>query len=528
MEIITRTKNHRLNKILDLSPYMKIAIDNGVPLDENGNYLINVAYLRVSTDRQADLGYGLDLQEASVTNYCNLNNFSNLVLFIDDGYTGTNMDRPALQGIISYIQDFNNGKSNIRINTMVIPRVDRLARTLLGTLQFIQDYIVAKKDSKNSIVNSNKEDINFISVQENYCRIDKENPQGKFLLMLFATLAEYDRDLIVQKLKDGRRARVASGKWLGGGNTPYGYRYDKASSRLIVVPEEAEKIREIFKLYIEDKLPPQRISDRLGFKGDRIITQILKRKSLTGCIIFNGEEYPGNHEAIIPLETWQEAQDELEKRSTHRAESNYLLAGLLICGECGAKMRYQKWGKSGECKLVCYSRQRSKPNLAKTDDCPNDLYWATDVENAVIQELFKMTYLGNVERKKSTYSYVGLSLQEELKKASNLISSYYRRLEAIESGESAELPEVIQERIQELSKKIRSLQAQINSEEEKKKIAKKVEKAKNIFRNIEGTWQHMTDKEKQSVCRELIDRIEIHKNGIVDVHLKLRSYLTNQ
>ena len=191
-------------------------------------------------------------------------------------------------------------------------------------------------------------------------------------------------------------------------------------------------------------------------------------------------------------------------------------------------MRYQKWGKSGECKLVCYSRQKSKPNLVKTDDCPNDLYWASDVENAVIQELFKMTYLGNVERKKSTYSYVGLSLQEELKKASNLISSYYRRLEAIESGESAELPEVIQERIQELSKKIRSLQAQINSEEEKKKIARKVEKAKSIFRNIEGTWQHMTDKEKQSVCRELIDRIEIHKNGIVDVHLKLRSYLTSQ
>ena len=142
MEIITRTKNHKLSNILDLSPYMKIAIDNGVQLDENGNYLINVAYLRVSTDRQADLGYGLDLQEASVTNYCNLNNFSNLVLFIDDGYTGTNMDRPALQGIISYIQDFNHGKSNIRINTMVIPRVDRLARTLLGTLQFIQDYIV--------------------------------------------------------------------------------------------------------------------------------------------------------------------------------------------------------------------------------------------------------------------------------------------------------------------------------------------------------------------------------------------------
>jgi site-specific DNA recombinase len=528
MTVATKTKKYKLSNILELSHYMKIVIDKYVEVDEDGNYLINVGYLRVSTDRQADLGYGLDLQENALLTYCKANDFPNLVLFIDDGYTGTHMDRPALKGIISYIQDFNFHRSNIRINTMVIPRVDRLGRTLLGTLQFIQDYIVAKKDSKNSIVNSNKEDINFISVQENYCRIDKENPQGKFLLMLFATLAEYDRDLIVQKLKDGRQARVASGKWLGGGITPYGYRYDKEESKLIVVPEEAAKIREIFKLYIEDKLAPQKIADRLGFKGDRIITQILKRKSLTGCIIFNGEEYKGEHEAIITLETWQEAQDELEKRSVHRAESNHLLSGLLVCGECGAKMRYQKWNKSGDSKLVCYSRQKSKPNLAKTDDCQNELYWASDIEDAVIQELFKMTYLGNIQNKKTAYHDVVESLQKELRKANTNLTFYYERLEAIRNGESDELPEVIEELIQELSKKIRSLKAQINSEEEKQKIARRVEKAKNIFRTIEGTWQYMTAKEKQSVCQELIDRIVIHKDGVVDVHLKLRSYLTNK
>ena len=516
-------KNYKLTNILELSRYMKIAIDDSVETDENGNYLINVGYLRVSTDRQADLGYGLDLQETAVVNYCKLNGYKNLVLFIDDGYTGTNMERPALQGIISMIQDFNKEKSHIRINTMVIPRMDRLGRTLLGTLQFIQDYIVSKKDSKNSLINGNKEDINFVSVAESAIRIDKNNPQSKFLLMLFATLAEYDRDLIVKKLKDGRKARAASGKWSGGGNVPYGYRYDKELSKLIVIPEEAEKIREIFRLYIEEKVSPQKISDMLGFKGDRIITQILKRKSLTGCVIYDGEEYEGEHEAIISLDRWQEAQDEIEKRSVHRVDSNYLLSGLLVCGECGAKMRYQKWGKSGECKIVCYSRQKSKPNLVKDENCENELFWAYEIEEAVIGELFRMTYLGDEDNVKSAGINVRDSLTEELKKANARLNSYYARLDKIESGESEELPDIIEEKIQEISRQIKSIKAQLQSEDEKQKISRKVGKARELFRTIKTAWETMTDKEKQSVCQELIDRIIINKDGTIDVHLKLQS-----
>ena len=253
---------YHLRNILELRSNMKIVIDDAVELDEDGNFLVNVGYLRVSTDRQADLGFGLDIQEADIVRYCAANGYKNLVLYIDDGYTGTNMQRPGLQAITKAITDFNDGKSHLRINAVVVARIDRLGRTLLGTLQFIQDYIVSAKDSKNSAVNRNKEDINFVSVAENYCRIDKENPQGKFLLMLFATLAEFDRDQIVEKLKRGRQARVASGKWMGGGRAPYGYRYDKETSSLVIVPEEAKVVKEIFRLFIEEKMAPQKIADR--------------------------------------------------------------------------------------------------------------------------------------------------------------------------------------------------------------------------------------------------------------------------
>lgn len=520
--MIKAKKTYHLRNILDVKSNMKIVIDDAVTADENGNWLINAGYLRVSTDRQADQGFGLEIQEADITRYCKANGYANLVLFIDDGYTGTNMERPALQEVISLIEDYNTGRSHIRLNSLVVARIDRLGRSLLGTLQFIQDYIVCEKDSKNSLVNRNKEDINFVSVAENYCRIDKSNPQGKFLLMLFATLAEFDRDLIVEKLKRGRLARVASGKWMGGGNTPYGYRYDKATSSLVVVPEEAEVVREIFRLYIEEKMSPQKIAERFGFSGDRSITQILKRKSLTGCIVFNGIEYPGNHEAIISLETWEKAQEELERRSVHRTASNYLLSGLVYCGECGAKMRYQQWGRTGR-KFICYSKQPSKKSLVKDENCDSKRFWCDEVEDAVIQELFRLTYLGEEDSPpvSGVFDPVDM-LQQELTAERKRLSRLY------DFEDEDESDDILREKILECKKRMTRIEAQIRDESTKALINKRIKNARDILRNLESTWPHMSDLERQTTCQELIDRVIIYKDGAIDVHLKLRNYLTGK
>ena len=514
--------NIKLSNIFEIEHFMKILIDEFIDVDADGNFLINVGYGRVSTDRQAELGYGLDIQEKEILNYAKNNGYKNLVLFIDDGYTGTNMDRPALQAIIKMITDFNEGKSNIRINTMIIPKIDRLGRTLLGTLQFIQDYIVsAKSENNKSRINKNREDINFVSVAENYCRIERNNPQGKFLLMLFASLAEFDRDLIVEKLQKGRISRVASGKWMGGGITPYGYIYDRDSGLLKIVPEEAEKIKEAYRLFIEEKLSPQKISDRLGFKGDTIVIQILKRKSLTGCIVYKGVEYPGQHEPIISLERWEEAQEEFESRSVVRKESNYLLTGLLVCGECGAKMRYQKWDKhTGECKLICYSQQKSKPALIKNKDCDNLKYWQSDIEDAVVKQLFEMKYLADNTKKTDTLFDPIAALNEELKKAERQLARLY-------DFDDDDGDEILKEKILNVRKKISDIKTQIESEYEQKKIRKKIENAKDILGTLKDTWPMMSQEQRQIVCKELIDRVIVYKNGTIDVHLKLKRYLIN-
>ena len=126
-----------------------------------------------------------------------------------------------------------NGNTKIRIRKLIVPRIDRLGRTLLGTLQFIQDYIVQKETARStSTINNNRYLIEFISCQERFLKIVTNDmgviePASQLVLTMFSCFAEFDRNQIVGKLKDGRLKRVAAGYPLGGGNKPYGYEYVK-------------------------------------------------------------------------------------------------------------------------------------------------------------------------------------------------------------------------------------------------------------------------------------------------------------
>ena len=134
--------------------------------------------------------------------------------------------------------------------------------------------------------------------------------------------------------------QVKSGLWTGGGRVPFGYDYDKGRG-ILVQNQDAEKVRQIYQLYIEGKNPivfhifdqalhlwalyvasrpsaidiklifsypfgntiegksSQEIANILGLKYDRLVYQILTRKSNYGMIEYNGEEYKGQHEPII-------------------------------------------------------------------------------------------------------------------------------------------------------------------------------------------------------------------------------------
>lgn len=527
-------RQHKLSNLVELKRFMSIPIDGYVEQDKDGNYLINIGYIRVSTDKQADEGYGLTVQTNHILDYCKRNDLASLLLFSDDGVTGTKMDRPALNEIVRMIEQFNNGASNLRVNLMIIPRIDRLGRTLLGTLQFIQDYILSAGGTNHSLTNRNREDIGFVSVQESTIRVDKNDPQSKLMLTLFASLAEYDRDMIVRKMSEGRNARIASGKWMGGGNNPFGYRYDKDKDTLIVIPEEADKVREVFRLFVEEKLSPQKIADQLGFKGDKVVREILKRKTYAGYIIWNDKEYRGVHESIITLDRWEEAQEEFESRSVHRGDSHYLLSGLVFCGECGGKMRYQKWNKDGACKLVCYSTHKSnhkaKSYLVKDENCPSKGFWATDIEDAVVAQLFQMSFLADEAATKAN-SFVDpvAAYEQELKKISRNLGIWYDKLTELEDRDLD--TDILSDKIDAALSRKKEIELFLKDADAQRRLDKKIDKAKSLLRNLKDTWAYFSQEEKQAVLRELIKTIKIYTEGedtIVDVDLKLNSYLVSK
>ena len=127
-------QTYKLSDVIKPARYMHILIDGEVETDADGNFIIDIGYTRVSTDKQADEGYGLEIQDNILRDYCERNKIKNLVVFSDDGYTGTKMERPALQGIVKMISDYNNRKSKIRIGTMITPKIDCLGRIMFGIL----------------------------------------------------------------------------------------------------------------------------------------------------------------------------------------------------------------------------------------------------------------------------------------------------------------------------------------------------------------------------------------------------------
>lgn len=528
-----------LKKNITLMPYMEILFDTDkVEKDADGNVPITVAYRRVSTDKQAESGFGLDVQKDKIIQYCKANNIKLCLLLTDDGYTGTDMNRPAIQHFISMVDEYNLGYSKVKISLFLIPRLDRLARSLLSTLQFIQDYIVSAKDAvKTSKINNNKEDIYFVSINEPECRVD--NPVSKMMLSIFATLAEYDRDMIVQKLKAGKEKRLALGYPMGGGNIPYGYRYDKDKDgfgNYVTVPEEKAKFLEARRLFVEEHLAPPKVAEILGFKSDKRIIDMLKRRTYLNVVGFtdddgNWVEYPAHFEAFITEEQWQEQQDEFEKRARGRSKSIYLLTSLLCCGNCGAKMRYQKERKG--LKVFCYSqdRSRSKQHLVKDPNCPNHTrYYAEDIESAVIQEIFKLSYLNKSDNKATVSDFdVVAHLEKEMATKQAELKRLYNRSAKLDpdSIQYATLEETINEKSAEIDRLNTSLQ----DAKKRKKVVYRANKIREQISTFSEGWEHMTQEERRNICQELIEKVVITETGgtpDLEVHIHLEQYLKKQ
>lgn len=461
---------------------------------------ITAIYLRVSTDSQAQDGYGLDVQYGANERYCKAYDIQNVVVFVDDGYTGMNDKRPAFQCLLKLMKEK-------RIKFVITHSLDRIGRTQMLILKFL------KEDCA-------KAECDFFAVKDS---IDSRSKQTYgILISILSIFAEMDHDAIVTKLFLGRKQRALEGLWKGGGNPPYGYYYSKEIRNLAVDPDKAIIVRKIFELYNLMEFSPLKIATVLGLSSDVVVFNVLKNRTYLGEITFKGEQYPGVHQRLISDEDFDKAQRILKSRSVTRNPSTYLLSSLLYCGRCGAKMRYMQYGKgkNKKLKLICYSQYESngKRNLIKDQNCANYKYDAEQVEEAVVQIILNssMRYKDDIKEKLTTDGDV---IEGLTKKISELKTEYDRLVKAYQRlGDDSILDEA-----EKVKFEIKKQEKNIEVEKEKKGITKMMEEKAEMLRTLPDVWGKLDERQKQNVVRAIVHKVVLTA-GKIQVYLKQNEY----
>lgn len=431
----------------------------------------NVAYLRVSTEAQTEK-YGLDMQKQKILEYCDREGVAIDKWYVDGGYSGSKLDRPEIQGLLD---DAERG----RIAKVFIYKLDRMSRDVIDTLNLCTRVLP-------------KYGVEVVSMTED---IRTERPMDKVMLTMNAAMNQYEREVIRMRMSAGMKERVKKGLWMGGRRTPYGYYYDRNDGILHPKEDEARNVRNAYRLYI-DGYSCERISKMLGFKGERIVIQILKRKSNIGIIEYKGEEYKGLHEPIVDEHTFYLAQECMKKRHTNSNASNdNILTGLCYCGVCGARMRYQKWGKYH--KLVCYSQQASKDYMVKDPNCDNAKVRADEIEKEV-EDCFRRFAI-NIEESQKTESRASI-IEDAIRKSNAKIKKYYS---LYADNESSNLLELILEEEKRVSELKDELQSEIASE--RSSSADRI----NEIKRVSDVWDKLSSKEKNKALKKCTDKVII-------------------
>lgn len=440
-------------------------------------------YIRVSTDAQYEEGYSVDAQKQKLEQYCKLKDITDYEFYIDGGWSGSNIDRPEIKRLMDEII---GGK----VGAVIVYKLDRLSRSQKDTIFMLEEVF-------------NPYNCSFVSLNENF---DTTTPYGKAMIGILSVFAQLERENIRERTRMGMYERVKSGYWMGGGRVPFGYDYD--ANRDILVPNEhAEDVRQIFDLYLQG-YSTTALAKMFDVSSDKHITNILDRVTYLGKINFCGEIIDGLHEPIIDEQTWSKVQAERQKRSTKGiVTSSYLLTGLIYCGKCGARMRYQKWGKNG-LKIYCNSQQHSRPEFVIDPDCDNLKLDACDVEDIVIKDLFNYT---KQNRRIDAEINVKASALQTLKQKYDVVSGRIKRLYNLYAASD---DDILLETINENKKELAEISRQIENEKKLSAVADDLNEKNKTIATIEDSWDSMSIKDKQKAIRICIDRIEISDTNI--------------
>ena len=412
--------------------------------------------------------------------YAKSKDYTEFEYYIDGGYSGKDLNRPAIKKLI---EDCKYHK----IDAVFVFKLDRISRSQRDTLYLIEEVF-------------NKYDVSFISMRENF---DTSSPFGKAMIGVLSVFAQLERETILERTRIGLKKRAEAGLWRGGGKIPFPYRYDRNTGTLVPIPEQVELLHKMISLYISGK-SFNAIGKIVGMDESMVETRILSITN-TGKVPYRDEIFKGLHEAVVSDELYDEILRVNKVRSREPYERHYLLSGKVYCGDCGAKYRYQKWGK--RLIMYCYSQQKSKPKYIKDPNCKNKRWDTFEVEDAVLEELFKMSL--DIDLFKHTFNIASVNVKNELKARLEEIKKQINNLlNFIASGIA----------VDETNKKITELEKEKIVIEEKLLSSDKKEKdnkvSLNMITSLKTTWFNMDFDEQRRIIEHLIDKVVVNDNEI--------------
>jgi DNA invertase Pin-like site-specific DNA recombinase len=276
-------------------------------------------YTRKSTDEGLDKEFNtLDAQREACEAYIASQRAEGWVLvrdrYDDGGFSGGTLDRPALKRLLA---DIEQGL----VDVIVVYKIDRLSRSLMDFAKLVETM--------------EAHGVTFTSVTQSF---STTTSMGRLTLNILLSFAQFEREVIGERIRDKFAASRARGMWMGG-KVPLGY--DVVARKLVVNEPEAARVRRVFELFVETgsgvetvrRMQGEGLTAKTGRpldKGD--VYKFLNLRTYIGEVEHKGKVYPGEHQAIVPRELWDRAYAILQVSPRSRAAQNRQQAPALLKG----------------------------------------------------------------------------------------------------------------------------------------------------------------------------------------------------
>jgi site-specific DNA recombinase len=287
-------------------------------------------YTRKSTEEGLDQDFNtLDAQREACLAYITSQKSEGWIAmkeaYDDGGFTGGNIDRPALQKLLADIKAS-------KIHIVVVYKIDRLTRSLMDFSKLVEIF--------------DRHQVTFVSVTQSF---NTTTSMGRLTLNVLLSFAQFEREVIAERTRDKIAASKKKGMWMGG-TPPLGY--DVINRQLVVNRSEADTVRYIFDRYLADrcvrKLQVDLKSGGIKSKGwvsrkgfvhkscdftRGALYYLLGNPVYAGMVRHGRAHYPGLHEAIIPKDIWGKAQKSLELQAAAPRGSSPISQRNLLTGK---------------------------------------------------------------------------------------------------------------------------------------------------------------------------------------------------